>query len=403
MLAVSPSVAVEAEAPSPEERVEAEADRRWLVGRLLEEGVAVAPEPRSAGTSVTVSRAAGAMTLRTETEVFQIEAGPQALMRLELLHRTRLAAESTTDVPAPPPNGPVVALRRQGEATDEMAGAVEAELLEAGYFLTPSGTADATLCLAFGPDSIQASVDTGNDDCHSEPYRFDAAHRDPETIAGILAALQVATVRESPDVAAELEAAGALAPNEFTGSQSRSVADVDTTPTVQRRSDRSWLYAHVAEVRLGADGGVMGRGDVDGSVRSILRTGMTPGPGALFEVIVTPSRSDSIRVVDTILAVGPQYEIAIGRRAHLAAAGLIGARVHTYRVDKDSSGRVDWYAGLPLTFSWTAGQGARIHLVAEAGMSGGPSLHEVRQHSRWRRTPWSVRGGIGVTYGWRFL
>ena len=402
MLASSPSVAVEVEAPSPQERVAAEADRRWLVGRLLEEGVAVAPGPDSAGTSVTVTRAEGAVTLETEGGTYRIEPGPQALVRLELLHRTRLAAEEKSGVPAPPPQAPVVALELSGDASDEISGAVESELLDAGYFLTPSrGAADATVCLAFGPDSVQASVDEGSEGCGAPRYEVAAKGRDTETIAKILAALHVATVRDTPDVAGELEAAGALGPNEYapTGAPLR----VDSDPALHREGSRPWLYARAAEVRLGADGGVMGRGAVDGSVRTLLRTGMTPGPGAILEVIVTPSRSDSIRAVDTFLAVGPDYEIAIGRRFQLSVAGLVGARIHHYRVDNDSSGRVDWYVGVPVNVSWRLGSGARVHLVAEAGMSGGPSEHRVRDHSQWSRTAWSVRGGMGVTYGWRFL
>jgi hypothetical protein len=162
-LAMGPSVAVEVAPPQDGASDDAmESLRSWLVQRLIEEGVTIAPSPERADRVVRLHDTEDAVIVETEKEEHRIEHGPAAVMRLEVLHRARLVIEGTDDdgtTPARAPAGSVIGMRSEGEAPIGFEGALESQLLSAGYVLTPDPRAgDPVLCVQHDKVAVSVSL-----------------------------------------------------------------------------------------------------------------------------------------------------------------------------------------------------------------------------------------------------
>ncbi len=402
-LAMGPSVAVEV-APRDEQgegtREESmESLRSWLVQRLIEEGVTIAPSPERADRVVRLHDTEDAVIVEMDEEEHRVEHGPRAVMRLEVLHRARLAIEGPDDeapVTSPPRSDAVIGMRSIGEAPPGFEGALESQLLSAGYVLTPEPRAgDPVLCVNHDKVAVSVSLTKVGAACGDPTIRLTYTQiQSPGGVDPIVEAVRGKKVDVEP-VPQERPTA-----HDLPGKPPPAPA-----PRVATKSRRRepWSQEN-AEVRIGAEGGLAARGGIDGSVRAFLRMGITPGPGAMLHVAVVPSGAGrSIRVVDTTLAAGP--DVHLRRKRFGFDAGLVaGANIHAYQVDRDRGGRVSWYLGVPLSISLGRQFGPRVHLFTEAAMAGiRPVEHVSNSGVRWNRAAWLVRAGLGVSFGWRIL
>jgi hypothetical protein len=399
-LAMGPSVAVEVTPPQDGTSGDAmESLRSWLVQRLIEEGVTIAPSPERADRVVRLHDTDDAVIVETEKEEHRIEHGPAAVMRLEVLHRARLVIEGpdddgTTRAPA----GSVIGMRSEGEAPIGFEGALESQLLSAGYVLTPDPReGDPVLCVQHDKVAVSVSLTKVGAVCGDPTIRLTYTQiQSPGGVDPIVEAVRgrkvpVAPVPQQSPTADDIPVRAQQTPP-------------PPTPEDTRRRKRVPWSQDNAEVRIGAEGGIAARGAIDGSVRAFIRMGIAPGPGALLHVGVVPSGAGrSLRTVDTVLAAGP--DVHLRRKRFGFDAGLVaGANIHAYQVDRDKGGRVTWYVGLPLNISFGRQFGPRVHFFTEAAMAGiRPVEHVIDSAVRWRRTAWLVRAGLGVSFGWRIL
>jgi hypothetical protein len=373
--------------------------RSWLVQRLIEEGVTIAPSPARADRVVRLHDTDDAVIVETEKEEHRIEHGPAAVMRLEVLHRARLLIEGPDEdrtTAAAPPQGSVIGMRSQGEAPIGFEGALESQLLSAGYVLTPDPReGDPVLCVQHDKVAVAVSLTKVGAVCGDPTIRLTYTQvQSPGGVDPIVEAVRGKKVDVEP-VPQESPTA--------TDIPERTPERPPPATATKKRRRVPWSPDN-AEARIGAEGGIAARGAIDGSVRAFLRMGISPGPGAMLQVAVVPSGAGrSLRIVDTVLAAGP--DVHLRRKRFGFDAGLVaGANIHAYQVDRDKGGRVTWYLGLPLSISLGRQFGPRVHLFTEAAMAGiRPVEHVDGSSVRWSRTAWLVRAGLGVSFGWRIL
>ncbi|MBV1859804.1 MAG: hypothetical protein KUG77_15440 [Nannocystaceae bacterium] len=386
-LTFGPSVSVEVVADGPHAD-EATALGGWLVQRLIEEGYTIAPADQ-ADRVLTLQADAEAVTVRGGTETFEIEPGAPAVMRLEALHRARLLLEHVQ--PSHPLASEVLGMRSRSEAPEGAAGALESALLQAGYVLTPRPrSGDPVLCVAHGDIRLGASLARADAAC-PEPtvYVSYAQLQGPDGADTIVTLIEGAFVPESsPPPRAPL-----LVPRSTSDEPSAS-AQAGSTET------KRGFLSEESEFRVGADVGAVARGDVDGYARAHIRLGKLQGPGGQLHVGVIPSRSGSVRALDTTLAVGP--DLRIGRRRFGAEVGLVlGALVHAYADELVRGGSASWYVGLPASVSFgRSWDRMRVHLFTEGFVTGGPLKHLRDNAPDWARSAWGIRAGLGITWGW---
>lgn len=392
-IAWGPSVAVEVavdEGARDARAQEVRALRGWLVQRLIEEGFTIAPTDR-ADRIVTLHLGHGAegdaVTVESSHDGFTIDGGPAAVMRLEALQRTRMLLEHAEPV-APPPT-PVVqhavlGFRSATEAPEGAAGDLESALLVEGYVLTPRPRAsDPVLCVVHAERWLEASVTTGEGSCPDPQVRvrYRELHQ-PEGVEPIVALVEAAregdAIEPPPNVV---------------------VVRDDVTPEPAPEPPQRRWPSKDAEVRLGFDAGLAMRGEPDAYLRAGMRLGRVRGPGAALSFSVIPSRGERVRVVDTVLAVGP--DMRFGKRKVGFGVGLVGgALVHAFATDTSRGGTARWYVGVPTKLSIGKAEGVRGHLFTEGFMTGGGLEHLNVGAPGWRRTAWGIRLGIGITYGW---
>ncbi len=386
-----PSVSVEVVAEGPHAE-EAAALGGWLVQRLIEEGYTIAPAEQ-ADRVLTLQADAEAFSVRGGTETFEIEPGAPAVMRLEALHRARLLLEHAGggQPPSHPLDSEVLGMRSRAEAPEGAAGALESALLQAGYVLTPRPRpGDPVLCVVHAETRLGASLSRGDAACPDPTIyvRYSQLHG-PDGADAIVALIEGASEPESPPAR---PAPSVVQPS--TSDEPSASTQPDPTQKKQR------FLSEESEFRLGADVGAVARGDVDGYARAHMRLGKLQGPGGQLHVGVIPSRSGSIRTLDTTLAVGP--DLRFGRRRFGAEVGLVvGALVHAYADESVRAGSASWYAGLPASVSFgRAWDRMRVHVFTEGFVTGGPLKHIRDNAPDWTRSAWGVRAGLGITWGW---
>ncbi|MGH1345129.1 MAG: hypothetical protein ACRBN8_26445 [Nannocystales bacterium] len=387
-----PSVSVEVVAQGPHAD-DATALGGWLVQRLIEEGYTIAPAEH-ADQVLTLQADADAVTVHGGTEAFEIEPGAPAVMRLEALHRARLLLEHAAEAQVEPPHplaSEVLGMRTQAEAPEGAAGVLESALLQSGYVLTPRPRpGDPVLCVVHTDARLGASMTQGGSACPDPAiYVTYAELQQPEGADAIVTLIEGASTPESPPV----RSAPLPSPPSTTD-------EPPATAQPERSEEKTGFISKESEFRLGADAGAVARGDVDAYARTHMRLGKLQGPGGQLHVGIIPSRSGSVRALDTTLAVGP--DVRFGRRRFGAEVGLVvGALVHAYADESVRGGSASWYVGLPASVSlgrrWDR---MRVHLFTEGFMTGGRLQHIRDNAPNWARSAWGVRAGLGVTWGW---
>ncbi len=387
-LTLGPSVAVDVStdaAASEGGQATARALRGWLVQRLIEEGFTIAPSDQ-ADRVVTLEVDGNAIAVHGERDRFVIDSGPPAVMRLEVLHRTRMVLDhAEVATPSePPPTRAVLGFRSSTEAPEGAAGELESALLFEGYVLTPyPRPGDPVLCVVHAPKKLAVSVTHGSGTCPDPQLAVAYADlRGPEGASEIVRLIESAT---APSTTAPAPVEVESAP--------RVVAD--TVEPERRR----WP-SEESEVRTGLDAGLVARGDVDGYVRSQTRIGRRVGPGAALHLSLIPSRDNGVRAVDTILAGGPDFRFG-KKRWGVEFGLLVGALMHAFAYDDARGGSAGWYLGLPASVSFGKPQGPRAHLFTEAFVTGGRLRHVRENAPAWARSAWGIRVGLGFTWGWK--
>lgn len=387
-MTLGPSVSVEVVSPGSPDGATTQALRGWLVQRLIEEGYTIAPTDQ-ADRVLTLRADDDAVTLTRGVEAFTIDGGPPAVMRLEALHRARMLLEHAEPVPPSTSTHAVLGLRTTDEAPEGAAGDLESALLQAGYVLTPHPRpGDPVLCVEHAASGLGASVTDAQGSCPDPQVQVSYAElRGPQGADAIVALIEAVPATPASTVTAAAPAVDTATP--------AATGPAVTEPVPETR----WMSAE-SEFRLGADAGVVVRGDPDFYARTHMRLGKERGPGAQLHISMIPSRAGSVRAIDTVLAAGP--DVRIGRRRVGAEFGLVaGALVHAYADGRVRGGSANWYVGLPASLSLGRERaGVRAHLFSEAFITGGRLQHIRRDAPDWARSAWGVRLGLGITWGW---
>ncbi len=414
MLAARPTVAVEVH-PNPfvehDEYARMTALRGWLVRRLLEEGYNVASAPRSAQGVVRLRAASDGLVVVTEgrgIRSFAVEDGPDAVLRLEVLHRALMGVEQTCNRKVRVTDEPGLAVRfidSGSEGDDALLEAVAVVAQHAGVTLASQPGPDDTLaCIERRGSLAQVGLGPATEDCGPPLLVLDLGAGTSEEHRQAARSL-VETVRP-PSATAPLDVEALGGPPAL----DLAVDPAATGESVVRSEDDGELVPMHgpprAEMRLGVSAGVVTRGRVvDPQLQAGWRMGKLRGMGGRLSLSVIPSWTSSIRVVDTRLAVGPDAEFPVGRRGHFDIAALVGTDLHTYASGTTASGDVAFAAELPVTFALRLRRQARVSLTLNPGISGVAWEHRVglRRDNRivWQRTAWRIGVTVGITHGWR--
>lgn len=389
----------------PSDRARVTAMRGWLVRRLLEEGYDVAAEPSGAHGVVRVRAVADGLVVVAqgrERRSFAVERGPDAVQRLEVLHRAIEGVEQTCsarDVIARPE--PSVTLRFVDAPPDD--GLLEA-VAEVGHregftLSNHPSPVDALVCIERRGALAQVGLGLAADECG--PPTLVVELGDGSEAANRRAAQQlVDAMRSVPEEQPPLdvEALG--------GPSGRTLLDA---PAVRTERDDALPPMHGpprAEARLGMSAGVVSRGRwVDPMFSAGWRMGQIEGVGGRISASVIPSTGASILVVDTRLAIGPDWVLRAGKRGHVDIAALVGTDLHTFGTGDRTAGDVAFGAGLPVTYAVTLRGRTRLQLVLDPGVSSNPWEHAAgllrEGEVLWSRPAWRVGLSVGITYGWR--
>ena len=394
---LGPTVSVDAE-PADAARDEL---RRFVALRVLQEGYDVTADReradarvhvrvREEGTEVSVQGA-------TATRSFAVEPGPAALQRLEVLHRTLIGIEAVAqpDPEAIREPGLSLSLSEPSDQAEPLMAAMVAAALADGRRVTTDAHPDDTL-VCITPRGELAEIAIG------------------PAVDGCAPATAVVSLTDDVDASARDVVQQSQAPALVLPEPSPPPAEPRADPIVEdasvpppdvglRRDDEVPLQGPPrAGLRLGMEGGIVARAPtVDATVRTRVRAGAYDGVGGRLELAVIPSSNANIRVVDTILAVGPDWQHRLGKRGGVHLAATVGADIHTYAIDSWSAADVSWVCGLPLSASVALRGDTRMHLSVLPEVTGVATTHDVNGDEIWRRSAWRIGAAVGFSYGWR--
>lgn len=392
----SPHVAVAVSVDSPEPG-EAAPLRSWLSVRLLQEGYDVGPSPARADVHVSVRlrpggthvHARGAKGHRT----WAVEQGPTSVQRLEVLHRAVLGVDAVAD-DVPLPRGPALAVTFSDHVDEAMLGALVGAAAERGITVAAAPEpGDVLACVAVRGDLAEIGLGPAEDGCAP---------------ASMVVSRSVAVDLVAHDVIAEV--APTLAPPELSAADDEirlppapEVREAPPAPTtLEDIGDPVAMQGPPrAEARFGVDGGIAVRRAVDAMMRAFVRLGKYEGFGGRLELSVIPSGATSVRVVDTVLMVGPDWQIDLHPRVRLHLGAIVGTDVQTYSIADTRAADVGWSAGIPVELSIGLRRDTRLHIATIAGMSGVARSHSLGDDIHWERAPWRVGVALGFSHGWR--
>lgn len=411
MLAARPTVAVEVHTPEP---TTGTADpesmttlRGWLVRRLLEEGYDVAAEPAGAHGVVRLRTASDGLVVEAEgreRRSFAVEGGPDAVLRLEVLHRALLGVEQTCDATeALGRPEPSLALHFVGPSDHALLEAVAVVADDAGVTLTAQPQPESTVaCVERRGALAEVALGSAQDGCGLPLLVIDlgdgsiAAHR--QAARELIAAV-------APTSAGAANDDQRLDTRTLGGPPAGDPMPIPTDAVVEDGLIPMHGPAR-AEMRLGASLGVAARGPaVDPLLQAGWRMGKIRGLGGRISVSVVPSRGGSVRVTDSRLVIGPDWELGAGKRGHIDLALLLGTDLHTFTSRERTAGDVAFAAELPVSYAFTLRRQTRLHLVVNPGLSTNAWEHSsgLLRDSEvlWSRPYWRVGVGVGITQGWR--
>lgn len=411
MLASRPTVAVEVH---PDPFIEAgdharlTAMRGWLVRRLLEEGFGVAASPRGAHGVVRVRAVEDGLVVVTEgreRRSYAVEHGPDAVQRLEVLHRAIEGVEQTCDARdaiAHPEPGVVV--RFVNAPTDEALMEAMAEVGQhAGFTLTTEpAPIDTLVCIERRGALGQVGLGPVSDGCSPPELVVELGDGSPEASRRAARRL-VDAVRSAPagreGGELDLEALGGPSGREMLDASPSSSASDDGEPAPMHGPPR-------AEARLGVGMGLAVRGShVDPVFQAGWRMGKIEGLGGRLSTSFIPSAGRSVFVLDARLVIGPDWELRAGERGHIDVAALVGTDLHTFGVGDRNAGDVALAVELPVSYSLTLRKRTRLHASVRPGLSSSEWEHRVglaRERAvAWSRPAWRVGVTVGISHGWR--
>lgn len=408
---VGPSVAVEVDTG---DAANDDALRGWLATRLLEEGYDLASQAWDAATTVRVSEAGGGLAVDAigdGVRSFAVEPGSPAVQRLEVLHRALQGVEATSRQPdedalivAPPRPGIVV--RFNGELDEALLAEVANAAQAAGADLHAQAQRDDTLVCIVERGGL-AEIGIGPAAAGCAPADTVAAVSTPSErreIASEIVSRAAPTTHEMAAVVEEDPAMAAIIADGERSAGRAAMEEIPPAPTVVAVEDGELPPMHGsprAEVRLAAEGGLMVRGAPDAAMRGRLRAGRIEGIGARLELGVIPSYVAGLQVADTLLLVGPDWNIGLGERFQLNLGVTGGADIHLWSRDTGNSADVGWAVGLPVGASMNLRGGTQLHLSVHSGLAGPKMQHERKNLEHWERTAWRVGLAFGFSYGWR--
>ncbi len=413
MLAARPTVAVEVQ-PTPHGPTSTPDGmttlRGWLVRRLLEEGYSVAADPAGAHGVVRLRPASDGLVVEAQgrgQRSFAVEEGPDAVLRLEVLHRALMGVEQTCDaMSAMDEPEPGLALRFVGDTPDDaLLEAVAVVADDAGITLTAQPRPGDTLaCVERRGALAEVSLGPANAECGLPLLVLDlgddsvGAHRDAahELLEAVHRSAAVAHSEIDDDEVLDVRSLGGPMPG-------------DPMPGVDVEVDDELVAMHGpprAEMRIGMSAGVATRGrNADPLIQAGWRAGKIRGVGGRISVSVVPSSGQNIRVVDSRLAIGPDWELKAGERGHVDFAALVGTDMHTFDNGERTAAGVAFAAEVPISYAYTLRGHARLHLVVTPGIASTSWTHEsnlAREDDvRWYRPAWRVGVGLAITHGWR--
>ncbi len=402
MLAARPTVAVEVH-PDPflddPQHARMVDLRGWLVRRLLEEGYDVAADTKAAHCTVRLRAAGEGMVVDaegTEHRSYAVESGPDAVLRLEVLHRALQGAEQTCTGTEP------IAAEQPGLLIRFVGGAQDDDLLEAlavvsqhaGVTLQSRATEGATLaCIEPRGALAEVSLGPATEACGPPHLVLDFGERTADDHRRAARSL-INAVRPAANGALDVHSLGGPPPGDpYATAPDASITEESDGFVPMQGPAR-------AEMRLGASAGIVTRGPhVDALIQTGWRMGEIKGIGGRLSVSVVPSGGAGISVVDARLAIGPDWTLRAGKRGFIDVAALVGTDLHMF----SGAGDVAFAAELPMTYAFTLRGQARLNVGINPGLS---STHWEHQNSLatrvvWERPAWRIGMSLGITHGWR--
>ena len=359
-----------------------------LIVRLLEAGVPIAAE---AEYRVSIRAHDGGLLIEVASvegvEHRTVEAGPEAAVRLEAIHRTlemvrrlppaedrpwprpvSIEVQDADGVPLPPPPMLVDALT------------------ERGLLVVPAGRQAAwRLCmLADGSRWAHMRVD-GSETCETAYLLLERAGAVPE--GELLVALERLSFETETTVEEDMN---------------------DPVAGLPIQQDRSPQSAGEARTRPGptpfmsVSPGVAFRLDVADAVVG-LRGGLTGarGFGGALQVGFLPSRAPGLSLLDTTVEAGPAFRRRFRERLVLGAGLFAGVLMHRFRFD-DRAARThyDFSVDAPLWLTWRVAGPLHLGFELGAGLSHRPRRHSVDGEMAWRRGALRLHAGVTLELAW---
>lgn len=378
------------------EQDEAASLRSWLSVRLLQEGYDLGPTPARADVHVTVSAREGGTQVDARgangRRSWAVEDGPASVQRLEVLHRALLGVDAVADDVALP-RGPALAVRFSDRVDEAMLGAVVTAAAERGITVASEAEAgDLLACVAVRGDLAEIGLGPAEDGC--APSSLVVSRSVAVELAAHDIVAEVAPTLAPPEPALEGDIRLPPAPVVREVPPAAYVVEDEGDPVAMHGPPR-------AEARFGVDGGVAVRRAVDAMMRAFVRLGKYEGFGGRLELSVIPSGASSVRVVDTVMMVGPDWQIDLHRRARLHLGALLGTDVQTYVVADSRAADVGWSVGIPVELSIDLRRDTRLHIATITALSGVARSHSLNEEILWERAPWRVGVALGFSHGWR--
>lgn len=381
--------------PLPTVRLVAEdAQREWLVVRLLEDGYPLTASPEAAQIELAISaRAEGGWSVTATGESsasFDVAASnDQAVTQLELLHHSLDALEDVTPRASGQPL-PAARFSVAEHAPASVGSQLAAEVLAAGVTLVPSGAqAQLHVCGEQRPGEAwpRVVVVDGRAQC---PWPLDVA---PGTDTRRAIAEAMEGDESEPWVPEVVDM-----PQE---SEDERPPGLESEPPPRR--GRTLMRNAPWVVRGGASIGPVVRGrTVDTLLTADLHIGREPGLGAWIEFQIRPATvTGDFRVVELMPAIGGQLRPLEIRRFSLLLGALVGVELHRYRLRPEGIATagldVGWSSEAMLGAAFAVWKRHEVQLGLRVGRGAG------REHRFNGERIWGRRAArVGVTLGFMF-
>jgi hypothetical protein len=378
---------------SDEDPAGAQRLRSDLVMRLLEEGFALSAVSEQRLIVATTPEGGVVVKVEGDEELepldsWTIEAGPEAAVRLEVVHRSMELVRRLPPRSSEREDALRVSLEARdidGRSTQPSLAIIDA-LIDRGTIVVPPNL-DATWRLCLLSDGTRwAHMRVGGEEtCEAAFVLLARADATPE--ADLLNSIARLSFEEPATDVLEEEAALA--------DPDPSLASGNTpSEPVRRRREPTGFASLSSGVALRIDQPEAWVG---------LRGGLThaSGWGGALQVGFLPSRAPALTLLDTTVTVGPVWRRSVGQRLAIGVGALVGTLLHRFTFAGGSTGtHVDFVAELPVWLGWRVAGPLHVGFELGAGLAHRRREHLVDGEARWRRRAVRLSAALTLELAW---